>query len=87
MAMRYTVHWTENVLDELAALWMAATDRTAVTTATHRLEQDLARDPYGRGFARNSSVNRTATDFPLGIDYEIIEDDKLVRIVRVWSLV
>ena len=35
----------------------------------------------------NSSVNRTATDLPLGIEYEIIEDDKTVRILRVWSLV
>lgn len=39
------------------------------------------------GFSRNSSVNRTAIDLPLGIDYEIIEDDKLVRVLRVWSLV
>lgn len=36
---------------------------------------------------RNSSVNRTAIELPLGIDYEIIEDDKAVRILRVWSVV
>jgi hypothetical protein len=45
------------------------------------------RHPFAVGIARNSSVNRTVTDLPLGIDYEIIEDDKLVRILRVWSLV
>jgi hypothetical protein len=87
VALNYSVHWTDDALDELAAVWTAAADRNAVTAASHRLEQDLARDPYGRGIARNASVNRTATDLPLGIDYEIIEDDKKVRVLRVWSLV
>jgi hypothetical protein len=85
--MNYSVHWTDNALDELAAVWTAASDRNAVTTASHRLELDLTREPYTRGIRRNSSTNRTATDLPLGVDYEIIEDDKKVRIVRVWSLI
>jgi hypothetical protein len=51
------------------------------------LDQDLANDPFARGVRRNASVNRTATELPLGIDYEIIEDDKKVRVLRVWSLV
>ena len=85
--MNYTVHWTEAALNELASVWLAATDRNAVTAASHRLEQALARDPYASSVPRNASVNRTATDLPLGIDYEIIEDDKKVRVLRVWSLV
>jgi hypothetical protein len=39
------------------------------------------------GRPRTSSVNRTVTDLPLGLDYEVIEDDKQVRVLRVWSLV
>ena len=85
--MNYTVEWTDAALNQLAAVWTAAADRNAVTAASHRLDQDLARDPYGRGVRRNASVNRTAIDLPLGIDYEIIEDDKRVRVVAVWSLV
>jgi hypothetical protein len=84
--MNYAVHWTEAALNELAAAWTAATDRNAVTAASHRLDLDLAADPFAIGLARNSSVNRTAVDLPLGVDYEIIEDDKTVRVVRVWSL-
>jgi hypothetical protein len=53
--------------------------------AAHRLELALADQPF-IGNRRNSSVNRTATDSPLGIDFEIIEDDKKVRIIRVWSI-
>jgi hypothetical protein len=85
--MNYIVHWTDIALDELAAVWTAAADRNAVTTASHQLEQDLAADPRGRGLFRASSANYTAVDLPLGIEYDIIEDDKTVRILRVWSLI
>jgi hypothetical protein len=85
--VNYTVIWVPDTVPELAAVWLAAPDRNAVTAASHRLGQDLARDPYATGFPRNSPVNRTAIDLPLGIDYEIIEDDKTVRVLRVWSLV
>jgi hypothetical protein len=79
--MIYSVHWTDDALDELASVWTAASDRNAVTAASHRLEMDLVREPFTRGIRRNSAVNRTATDLPLGIDY-----DKKVRVVRVWAI-
>ena len=85
--MNYTVTWTPAAEQALAAIWLTASDRTAIAESSHRLDQDLANDPFGRGVPRNASVNRTATDFPLGIDYEIIEDDRKVRVLRVWSLV
>jgi hypothetical protein len=68
-------------------VWLAAPDRTSVTMASHRLDKDLSDDPFGVGVPRDSSVNRTAVDPPLGIDYEIIEDDKKVRVLRVWSMI
>lgn len=84
--MTYAVDWAPSALRELAAIWVGAADPAAVTAASHRLEQALAADPLRIGVPRNSSVNRTAVDPPLGIDYEVIEDDKVVRVVRVWSL-
>jgi hypothetical protein len=83
----YTVTWTPDAEQALAAVWLASTDRNAVTASANRLDQELEFDPYGRGIPRNASVNRTATDLPLGIDYEIIEDDKKVRVLSVWSLI
>jgi len=82
--VNYAVTWTPSAHQELAAAWLAAADRNAVTAASHRLDQDLADDPFAIGLPRNSSVNRTAIDPPLGIDYEIIEDDKKVRVLRAW---
>jgi plasmid stabilization system protein ParE len=40
--MRYTVIWTDPAEQDLAALWMAAPDRKAVTSAAHILDQLLA---------------------------------------------
>jgi hypothetical protein len=85
--VNYTLEWTPLAINQLAAVWLAAADRLAITQAAHRLELALSRHPFAIGIARTSSVNRTATDYPLGIDYEIIEDDKLVRVLRVWSLI
>jgi hypothetical protein len=84
--MNYTVIWVPLAENDLAAVWLAAADRAAVTRAAHQLDQDLARNPFGRGVRRDASVNRTAVELPLGIDYEVIEDDKLVRVLRVWAV-
>lgn len=83
--MNYTVAWSRDAIDQVTLVWLAAANRNAVTQAAHRLELALADQPF-IGTRRNSSVNRTATDYPLGIDFEIIEDDKKVRIIRVWPL-
>jgi hypothetical protein len=76
MEVNYRVIWPRGSLNHLAAVWLTTPDRDAVTGASHRIEQQLATDPFACGFARDSSVNRTIVDFPLGIEYEIIEDDK-----------
>ena len=84
--MRYAVEWTVNALDQLAEAWMNASDRGDVTAASHQLDTELRRDPMHLGESRDSSVNRTAIAMPLGIEFEIIEDDKRVRVVRVWAI-
>ena len=67
--MSYSVDWVPRVLRQLAGVWTSAHDRNAVTAASHRLDRALAADPYAIGFPTASSVNRTAIDLPLGIDY------------------
>src|SRR5688572_26500307 len=68
VAMSYFGDWTDDALNGLAAAWAAATDRTAVTQASHRLDLALIRHPFAIGLPRNSSVNRTAVELPLGVD-------------------
>jgi hypothetical protein len=38
--MSYDVDW-DAVADDLAAVWMSAVDRAAVTTAVHRIDQQF----------------------------------------------
>jgi hypothetical protein len=39
--MSYTVTWTPSAESDLAAVWLAAPDREAVTLAAHQIEQRL----------------------------------------------
>lgn len=84
--MRYTIFWTKEAEDGLATAWLGAPDRDAVTVASHIADWALARHPLKYGSPRASSVIRMAYEPPLGIDFEVIEDDKKVRVLRVWSL-
>ena len=84
--MNYIVFWTVGALDELADAWTAAVDRSAVTAASHQLEQDIAADPTGRGLPRAGGSGYVAVELPLSIEYEVIEADKTVRFLHVWSL-
>jgi hypothetical protein len=84
--MNYTVVWVPPAEEELATIWLAAADQAAVTAAVYRLEQRLSRDPLHAGEARWSSVQRVVTDLPLGIDFEVIEDDKRVLVQSVWTV-
>ncbi|MCI0463391.1 MAG: hypothetical protein L0Z62_41165 [Gemmataceae bacterium] len=79
--MRYTVVWTPAATDQLADLWVGASDRQAVTDAADRLELALRDDPdtkahpFGRFYV--------LTDDPLAVLFEILPDDCLVRVVQV----
>ncbi len=83
--MKYTIEWTPPAEDELIAVWTAATDQSLVTAVVHRLEQRLRINPYV-GQTRHSSVNRVVLSPPIGIWFDIIEDDKKVLVLSVWSI-
>ena len=43
--MIYTVLWLPNAEEELAAIWMNAMDRGAVTATSFAIDQQLRSDP------------------------------------------
>ncbi|CAN5197739.1 hypothetical protein BH10PLA2_BH10PLA2_23800 [soil metagenome] len=83
--MRYDVRWGPRAEQMLAAIWLAADDRQAVTRATTWFDDQLARSPLGFGESRTSSVHRLAYFALLGIEFEVIEDDKRVIVQAVFS--
>lgn len=82
--MNYAVYWVPDSEQDLASGWLKSSDRNAVTRAAHVLEEGLKKDPLHLGESRLSSVQRVAFEPPLGIEYEVIEDDKKVRVLGVW---
>ena len=48
----WTVVWKPSAEQHLAAIWLAAADRKAVTAAAHKIERMLATDPENVGQVR-----------------------------------
>ncbi len=84
--MSYRVEWTAGAESDLAAIWNAAEDQSAITRASEWLDQWLARDPINFGEEWASPTHRIAARDPIGIEYEVIEDDKLVLVHGVFTL-
>ena len=82
--MKYAVAWAVAADDQLMTIWMHAADRTVVTEASGRLIYQLTYRPLSLGESRESSVSRFATEPPVGILYEVIEDDKRVVVQKVF---
>lgn len=70
--MKYSVIWNSKAEQELAAVWLASTDRKAVNAAANFLDSQLARNPLALGESRTSSVHRIAFREPLGFEYQVI---------------
>ena len=81
--MKYTVVWTVEAEEELAAIWVDAVDRSVIAKAAESLDRELVQYPAAVGESRPNS-QRIAYCLPLGIQFEIIEDDRLVRVLAVW---
>jgi hypothetical protein len=82
--MRFTVTWIPAAEENLADIWMRAADRQAVTSAAQTIDILLANDPQTRGNPRFDTV-RMLTVPPLGVDFEVIEDDRLVYVLSAWE--
>lgn len=83
--MNFNVVWTPAAEQELAAVWLAAEDRTAITTAATNIDRRLQRNPETLGDARFDTVRSFAFP-PLGVDFEVLIHDHLVYVLSVWNL-
>jgi plasmid stabilization system protein ParE len=82
--MNYTVVWTPTAEKDLAAVWLKAEDRQAITSAADTIDRLLGQNPEGSGDVRFDSV-RSLVIPPLGVDYEVMAEDRLVYALSVWS--
>lgn len=82
--MNYEVLWTADAESDLANAWLDAADRSAVSLAADVIERQLTRSPLTFGRPRTSGVNRVAVFSPIGVTFEVIEDDKRVYVQSVF---
>jgi hypothetical protein len=78
------VDWRPDALQDLAAIWLGAIDRNAITAAVHVIDQTLAVDPDTVGRAVFDTVREYHYP-PLGVEFEVIHADMRVWVLAVWE--
>jgi hypothetical protein len=81
--MRYTAIYTDQAEQKLADAWMNSPDRSAITIACNSIDEELAEDPETKGDLRFDTV-RSLIAGPLGVEFEVVEPDRLVYVLSVW---
>jgi hypothetical protein len=81
--MRFTVSWLRSAETELTALWLESEDRSALTTAANEIDRLLRTCPLEVGESREKN-RRMLLVRPLGVQYSVSEDDRVVRVLHVW---
>jgi hypothetical protein len=81
--VKYTVVWSPEAEQKLAGIWLAAEDRDAIAKAANVLDGELSQRPSAIGESRPGG-RRIAYCLPLGIQFEMFEADRLVRVLTVW---
>ena len=80
--MGYAVAWAPDAEKQLAAVWMAAADPSAVTRAVERAERLLANNPLACG--TDFYGDRLLTAGPLHIVYAVQPQARTVTVTMVW---
>ena len=80
--MNYTVVWEADALSILAAIWLQAPDRQAVTRAQATIDRQLATDPLSYGTPVSEGLY-ALEEPPLRVQFEVSEEDLLVTVVSI----
>jgi plasmid stabilization system protein ParE len=78
----YQVFWHAAAEQQLAAIWMAASDRREVAAAVDACDQSLRQDPQSVGESRDGPY-RISIVRPLVFIFRVSEPDRSVWVMRV----
>ena len=79
--MNYNVQWSAEAENELMRVWLAASNRRAVTDAVNRLEKGLKSAPLELGESRYDQ-RRIAFEPPIAISFDVSAN--LVKVLNLW---
>jgi mRNA-degrading endonuclease RelE of RelBE toxin-antitoxin system len=80
--IRYTVVWAPEPQNELAELWLVASDRAAVAQAADEIDDRLATSPISKGVELSEGLRRFRYA-PLQVLYVVRTDDRVVEVTAV----
>jgi mRNA-degrading endonuclease RelE of RelBE toxin-antitoxin system len=80
--MTFTVEWDAAAEDDLMDLWLAAPDRSAITTASASIDRLLSTNPHGFGQYLSEGLWRLRVS-PLVIHYTIDANRQHVEVTAV----
>ncbi|MBW3543774.1 MAG: type II toxin-antitoxin system RelE/ParE family toxin [Planctomycetes bacterium] len=83
--MRYTVIWVRGVRERLTTIWLDATDREAITKASHAIDVELAVDPSRKGSPLREGL-RVLEIPPLRVLYSVQDADRIVEVLSIRSI-
>jgi hypothetical protein len=83
--VNYTVIWKPAAHAELTELWLEASNRSDLTSAANKIDQLLKRDPHSQGESRSGSIRVMFVD-PVGVFFDIREQDRIVAVLSVWRV-
>jgi hypothetical protein len=83
--MNFTVHWTEAAVQMLAAIWLAAADRNAITIANDEIDETLREDADTVGRLSFDTVREYERP-PVGVQFEVVETDRIVYVLSCWLI-
>ncbi len=81
--MMFTVVWTPAAEQNLAALWLQASDRNMLAMASNTIDALLRQDPQTRGDPCFDTVRELIIP-PLGVDFDVQEPDRMVYVLSAW---
>lgn len=80
--MNYTVVWLPVAEQQLADIWLASSQRQAVSAAVREIDDELGRHPLEIGESREEA-NRVLITRPLVTTYQVGIEDRIVRVANV----
>lgn len=81
--MKSSVLWKKSAEDDLADLWLAATDREAIAHVSLEIDRCLEANPQSQGESRGGQRRIL---FVLGfvVTFEVYDADRIVRVLNIW---
>jgi hypothetical protein len=81
--MKYMMIWTDAAVGKLTQAWIDSSDRNRLTSAVHEIELELAEDPEAIGRRTFDNVREYRYP-PIGVEFEVVEADRIVYVLSVW---